>query len=65
MIAHILIVVSLVTTSSHLRNSQESTRVSMQEFGSVEMCRAAAAEIKRQNAGHGEVRMSCVPKSPG
>lgn len=64
MIPYILIVVSLVTTSSYGRPGQESTRVSMQEFGSVEMCRAAAAEIKRQNAGHGTLRMSCVRKSP-
>lgn len=65
MIPYILIVVSLVTTSSYGRPSQESAVVSMQEFGSVELCRAAATEIKRQNAGHGTVRMSCVPKSPG
>lgn len=65
MIAYILIVVSLVTTASQHRPDYESTHVAMQEFATVEMCRAAAAEIKRQNAGHGTVRMSCVPKSPG
>lgn len=64
MIPYILIVVSLVTTGSYDRPTYKSTRVTMQEFDSVEMCRAAATEIKRQNAGHGTLRMSCVRKSP-
>ena len=65
MTPHILIVVSLVTTTTVHRHDGKSTRVAMQEFDSVEMCRAAASEIKRQNAGHGTLRMSCVPKAPG
>lgn len=59
---YVLIVVSFVMTSCYMRGDQKSTQVSMQEFGSVELCRAAASEIARQNNGYGELRMSCVPK---
>lgn len=58
---YILIILSLVTTSSHMRGDQQSTAVSAINFGTVESCRSAAQEVARQNAGHGVLRMSCVP----
>lgn len=56
---YILIVVSLMSSYYGYRQ----TGVSMQEFGSVEACRAAAEEIKRQNNDHATLRMSCMPKA--
>ncbi len=40
-----------------------TTRVTVQEFGSQDACRAAAQEIKRQTEDwKSDIRMSCVPK---
>lgn len=59
--AHILIIVALVTTTGYMRGDEHSTRVTTERFDTLEACRAAANEIARQNNGHGTLRMSCVP----
>ena len=58
---HILIIVSLVTTSAYMQYDRNSTHVVTQEFETLSACRYAANEIARQNNGHGKLRMSCVP----
>lgn len=58
---HILIIVALVTTTGYMRGDQRSANVTLQRFSTLEACRAAASELARQNNGHGELRMSCVP----
>lgn len=59
--AHVLIIVSLITTSSYMRISEHGTQVTTQRFDSLSACRGAAKEIARQNNNHGKLRMSCVP----
>ena len=62
--AHILIVLSLATMpgyATHTRIDKRATNVVMQRFETLSACRSAAQEIARQNNGHGELRMSCIP----